>query len=70
MQALYLLILLSIGIGIVFVAIRLFSGMSGSGQFDDMVGPRLRTLQDRDDQLPVEPGKAEVSTVIPPAAPD
>ena len=31
MQALYLLILLSIGIGIVFVAIRLFSGMSGSG---------------------------------------
>lgn len=68
MEALYLLVPLSIGI--VFVAIRVFFWMSDSGQFDDMVGPGLRILQDRDDQLPVKPGKAEVSTVTPPAAPD
>jgi cbb3-type cytochrome oxidase maturation protein len=46
MEALYLLIPLSIGI--VFIAIWLFLHMSDSGQFDDMVGPALRILQDDD----------------------
>ena len=46
MEALYLLIPLSIGI--VLVAIWLFFGMSDSGQFDDMVGPALRILHDDD----------------------
>ena len=46
MDALYLLIPLSILI--VFIAIWLFFRMSDSGQFDDMVGPALRILQDDD----------------------
>jgi len=46
MEALYLLIPLSIGI--VFVAILIFFGMSDSGQFDDLVGPALRILHDDD----------------------
>lgn len=46
MEALYLLIPLSIVI--VFIAIWLFFKMSDSGQFDDMVGPALRILQDDD----------------------
>ena len=46
MEALYLLIPLSIVI--VFIAIWLFFNMSDSGQFDDMVGPALRILQDDD----------------------
>jgi cbb3-type cytochrome oxidase maturation protein len=46
MEALYLLIPLSLGI--VFVAIWLFFRMSDSGQFDDMVGPAYRILQDDD----------------------
>jgi len=46
MEALYLLIPLSIGI--VFIAICIFFGMSDSGQFDDMVGPALRILNDDD----------------------
>lgn len=46
MEALYLLIPLSIVI--VFVAIWVFFSMSDSGQFDDMVGPALRVLQDDD----------------------
>lgn len=46
MEALYLLIPLSIMI--VFVAIVLFFRMSDSGQFDDMEGPALRILQDDD----------------------
>ncbi len=49
MEALYLLVPLSIGI--VFVAIRVFFWMSDSGQFDDMVGPGLRILQDDDSDL-------------------
>ena len=70
MEALYLLVPLSIGI--VFVAIRVFFWMSDSGQFDDMVGPGLRILQDRDDELPAELGKAETeaSAVSPRAGPD
>lgn len=46
MEALYLLIPLSIGI--VFIAIWVFFGASDSGQFDDLVGPGLRILQDDD----------------------
>jgi cbb3-type cytochrome oxidase maturation protein len=49
MESLYLLIPLSIVI--VFVAIWVFFCMSDSGQFDDMVGPALRVLQD-DDGVP------------------
>jgi cbb3-type cytochrome oxidase maturation protein len=45
-ESLYLLIPLSIVI--VFVAIWVFFAMSDSGQFDDMVGPALRVLQDDD----------------------
>ena len=57
MEALYLLIPLSIGI--VFVVICLFFSMSDSGQFDDMVGPALRILHDDDspstpEQIPPE----------------
>jgi len=46
MEALYLLIPLSILI--VFLAIWVFFKASDSGQFDDMVGPGLRLLQDDD----------------------
>jgi cbb3-type cytochrome oxidase maturation protein len=46
MEALYLLVPLSIII--VFIAIWIFFGASDSGQFDDMVGPALRILQDDD----------------------
>jgi cbb3-type cytochrome oxidase maturation protein len=46
MEALYLLIPLSIVI--VFIAICIFFSMSDGGQFDDMVGPALRILQDDD----------------------
>ncbi|HJW56159.1 MAG TPA: cbb3-type cytochrome oxidase assembly protein CcoS [Burkholderiaceae bacterium] len=46
MEALFLLIPLSIVI--VFIALWIFFRMSDSGQFDDMVGPALRILQDDD----------------------
>lgn len=46
MDALYLLIPLSILV--VFLALWIFFQMSDSGQFDDMVGPGLRLLQDDD----------------------
>ena len=46
MEALYLLIPLSIVI--VFIAIWLFFRASDSGQFDDLVGPAMRILQDDD----------------------
>lgn len=46
MEALYLLIPLSVAI--VFLAIWVFFRMSDSGQFDDMIGPGLRVLQDDD----------------------
>lgn len=46
MEALFLLIPLSIGI--VFLAIWIFFGMADGGQFDDMVGPALRILHDDD----------------------
>jgi len=46
MEALYLLIPLSVGI--VFGAIWLFFRMSDSGQFDDLESPAWRILQDDD----------------------
>jgi cbb3-type cytochrome oxidase maturation protein len=46
MEALYLLIPLSIAV--VFLAICIFFSMSDSGQFDDMIGPALRILHDDD----------------------
>jgi len=46
MEALYLLIPLSIVI--VFIAIWIFFRASDSGQFDDLVGPAMRILQDDD----------------------
>lgn len=46
MEALYILIPLSVLI--IFIAIWAFFNMSDSGQFDDMVGPAMRILQDDD----------------------
>lgn len=46
MEALYTLIPLSIAI--VFLAIWIFFRASDGGQFDDMVGPAMRILQDDD----------------------
>ncbi len=47
MEALYLLV--PVSVGIVFAAIWVFFRMSDSGQFDDLEGPALRVLQDDDD---------------------
>jgi cbb3-type cytochrome oxidase maturation protein len=52
MEALYLLVPLSIAI--VFAAIWLFFRMSDDGQFDDLVSPGWRILQD-DDKTPELP---------------
>jgi cbb3-type cytochrome oxidase maturation protein len=46
MEALFLLVPLSVVI--VFIAIWAFFRASDTGQFDDMVGPALRILQDDD----------------------
>lgn len=46
MEALYLLVPLSVLL--VFGAIWLFFNASDGGQFDDLVGPALRVLQDDD----------------------
>jgi cbb3-type cytochrome oxidase maturation protein len=46
MESLYLLIPLSVAL--VFGAIWVFFRASDSGQFDDLVGPGLRILQDDD----------------------
>lgn len=46
MEALYLLIPLSVVV--VFFSIWLFFSASDSGQFDDMVGPAMRIVQDDD----------------------
>lgn len=46
MESLYMLVPLSVLI--VFAAIWAFFRMSDSGQFDDMVGPGIRVLQDDD----------------------
>ena len=46
MESLYLLVPLSVAI--VFVAIWVFFRASDDGQFDDLVGPGMRILQDDD----------------------
>jgi cbb3-type cytochrome oxidase maturation protein len=46
MEALYLLV--PISLLIVAIAVWVFFAMSDSGQFDDMVGPGLRVLEDDD----------------------
>jgi cbb3-type cytochrome oxidase maturation protein len=46
MEALYLLVPLSLVI--VLIAVCAFFAMSDSGQFDDLVGPALRLLEDDD----------------------
>ncbi|WP_292933535.1 cbb3-type cytochrome oxidase assembly protein CcoS [Noviherbaspirillum sp.] len=46
MEALYLLVPLSIVV--VFAAIWIFFAASDNGQFDDLVGPGMRILQDDD----------------------
>lgn len=46
MESLYLLVPLSVIV--VFFAIWIFFRASDSGQFDDLVGPAMRILQDDD----------------------
>jgi cbb3-type cytochrome oxidase maturation protein len=50
MEALFLLIPLSVAL--VFVALWVFFRAADDGQFDDLVGPALRLLQD--DDLPAD----------------
>jgi cbb3-type cytochrome oxidase maturation protein len=57
MEALYLLVPLSIAI--VFAAIWLFFRMSDGGQFDDLVSPGWRILQD-DDKMPAPLAAQEI----------
>jgi len=52
MDALYLLVPLSIAV--VFAAIWLFFRMSDDGQFDDLISPGWRILED-DDKSPSAP---------------
>jgi cbb3-type cytochrome oxidase maturation protein len=59
MEALYLLVPFSVVV--VFFSIWLFLNMSDSGQFDDMVGPALRVVQD--DDLPESASGASVAEV-------
>jgi len=49
MEALYLLI--PISVLIVFVALWIFFKAADGGQFDDLVGPGMRILQDKDRAL-------------------
>jgi len=56
MEALLLLIPLSVLL--VFIALWIFFRASDDGQFDDLVGPGLRVLQD-DDRPQHEAGAAE-----------
>jgi cbb3-type cytochrome oxidase maturation protein len=52
MEALYLLVPLSVAA--VFAALWVFFRASDDGQFDDLVGPALRVLQDDDRSAPNE----------------
>ncbi len=58
MEALYLLIPMSIVV--VFVAIWIFFRASDGGQFDDLVGPGERILQDDDKPAPDSASSAPV----------
>ena len=53
MEALYLLIPLSVVV--VFIALWVYFTASDSGQFDDLVGPGLRVLQDDDTTVKTAP---------------
>ena len=64
MEALYLLIPLSILI--VFIALWVFFKASDDGQFDDLVGPGLRVLQD-DDKASVD-AKEKSDSILPGSA--
>ena len=55
MEALYLLFPLSVVV--VFIALWVYFTASDSGQFDDLVGPGLRVLQD--DDMPAKPAPDE-----------
>lgn len=55
MEALYLLIPLSVVV--VFIALWVYFTASDSGQFDDLVGPGLRVLQDDDTTAQPAPGE-------------
>ena len=55
MEALYLLIPLSVVV--VFIALWVYFTASDGGQFDDLVGPGLRVLQD--DDTPPQPAPRE-----------
>jgi len=61
MESLYLLIPLSIVI--VFIAIWVFFRASDTGQFDDLVGPGMRILQDDDSPKPVDPSETTSSGI-------
>jgi cbb3-type cytochrome oxidase maturation protein len=63
MESLYILVPLSIAI--VMLAIWVFFRASDSGQFDDMVGPGLRVLQD-DDQAGIENANHSLEPPRPP----
>lgn len=58
MESLYLLVPLSVAL--VFVALWVFFKASDSGQFDDLVGPGMRILQDDDSAVPAESGEAPI----------
>jgi cbb3-type cytochrome oxidase maturation protein len=53
MESLFILVPLSVLV--VFIAIWVFFRASDSGQFDDMVGPALRILQDDDRSHTAQP---------------
>ena len=57
MEALYLLIPLSVLL--VFGALWLFFRAADHGQFDDLVGPGLRVLQDDDRPPPPDDKKSD-----------
>lgn len=57
MEALYLLIPLSVLL--VFVALWIFFRASDEGQFEDLVGPALRILQDDDKPAPPDTSKTD-----------
>jgi len=56
MEALYLLV--PVSVLLVFVALWVFFTASDNGQFDDLVGPALRVLQD-DDRPPLDTDSSE-----------
>lgn len=66
MESLYLLIPLSIVL--VFVALWVYFKAADSGQFDDLVGPALRILQDDDTPAEAKPD-SEAAPETPPQPP-